>query len=238
MEDKYLKNPAEFTLEWAGGSDKGCFKRYDKEKKENVFIKDIEFYVLQEAHSLSGYSKRYGSCFSNECQEHSEEKHLRVFEGDGEDRKANIKLSGLWKDIKYEAQGKYGAKFTAVVYACLVSSSDEGMPNGSVVRILLKGCSLSPWIDFGKKKTKSVKCSSFKENQIGEGENAVKFRSPIFEESFSNSGYDMQSLSNEVQDYLKKKRLELLMELNEADGEMPAEKVAAGSNADDEDLPW
>ena len=214
----------------------GSFKRYDKDNKINIPIKDITFAILEEAHSASGWSRQFGTCFSNECQDHAEEKHLQIFKDDGPE----VVLSGDWKSIKYEAQGKYGAKFTAVVYACVIACDDSEIPSGTIVRILLKGCSLGPWIEF-KSKKKSIQCNSFKENVIGDASkpDSIKFRSPIFNTSESKPEFEVSPLRNSVIEYLKGKKLELMV-ANAAKDELPNSSPANETVPADaeEDLPF
>tara|TARA_R100001463_G_scaffold31954_1_gene71856 strand:- start:4401 stop:5057 length:657 start_codon:yes stop_codon:yes gene_type:complete len=203
MEEKYTVNPARFTLEWAGGKDAGKFKYYDKEKKENVFVDGIEFVKLEEAHSISGYSKQFGTCFSNEAQDHNVSKHVQIFKDGGPE----VVLSGTWKDIKYEAQGKYGAKFTGVIYASTINCTNSEIEDGSIVRVLVKGCSLTPWIEFGKshKGAKSVKCTGAKDHKTGD----IQFRSPIFEAGEGSPKADVNAQREEVRNFLSEKKAEL-----------------------------
>lgn len=210
-----LENPAKFTLEWAGGKEAGKFKYYDKEKQDNVFVDRIEFIKLEEAHSISGFSREFGTCFSNECQEHTEVKHLQIFKEKGPE----VVLSGLWKEIKYEAQGKYGGKFTGVIYASTVSCSNPEIADGTVVRILVKGCSLSPWIEFGKshKDAKSIKVEKAEDHKTGD----IEFKSPIFEVGAGTPKSDVNADRKAVRDFLKAKQNDLQNRLN-AD---PAEAV-------------
>jgi len=195
-----LENPAKFTLEWAGGKEAGKFKYYDKEKKENVFVDRIEFIKLEEAHSISGYSREFGTCFSNECQDHSEVKHLQVFNEKGPE----VVLSGTYKEIKYEALGRFGGKFTGVIYASTVSCSNAEIGEGTIVRILVKGCSLTPWIKFGQdhKDAKSIKVERAEEHKTGD----IEFRSPVFEVGDGAPKSDVNADRKSVREYLGARR--------------------------------
>lgn len=213
--NEYATNPAKFTLEWAGGSEAGKFKYYDKDAKQNVFVDRLEWITLEEAHSISGYSREFGGCFSNESQDHAEPKHLQIFK----DGRPEVVLSGVWKDIKYESSGKYGGKFTGVIYASVVNCSDPAIADGTIVRILVKGCSLSPWIEFGKEKsnkTGSIKVVSAKTHQTGD----IHFKSPVFEIGSGSPKADVNSQREEVRTYLKKKRAELTAQLAQKEPEL------------------
>lgn len=239
MEQKeYAKNPAKFTLEWAGGEDKGYWKRYDKETGENVVIKSIDFAVVQEAHSISGYSDKFGSCFTNECIEHSEEKHLQIFKkGDDGKSRPEVVLSGPYQSIKFEAQVKYGGKFTAVLYAILLASDDGGMKAGDTVRLLAKGCSLGAWIPF-KGKKEPICCNEFEFVCKGDKEDpkSIKFRPPIFKKSELNVG-EYSAQRTEVIEFLNAKRLELMVAANNA--ELTNATPAEGNNVEvEEDVPF
>ena len=229
----YAQNPAKFTIEWAGKHDRGYFKRYDKESSDDVAIKSIDFAVIQEAHSVSGHSKKFGSCFSNECIEHSEEKHLQIFK----DKKPEVVMKGLWKEIKYESEGKYGGKFTGVLYACLLASSDPAMNPGDIVRILVRGCSLGPWIGYKDKKG-AIACNSSELKTIGDPEDpdSVKFRCPIFGKSDAKTDFNFSSLRSEVIEFLKKKRLELMISIGQSES-LPNSSPVEDETTPDEDEP-
>lgn len=234
--EQYAKNPAKFTIEWAGASDKGYFKRYDKETNENVEIKTIDFIILEQAHSASGYSKQFGTCFSNESQDHKEEKHIQVFTQQGDKRLPEVVLSGTWKDIKYEAKGKYGADFTAVVYAVLVDSSDKEMEPGSIVRVLLKRSSLGPWIDLKAKDGNNIHFDSFQEKEIGEAGvvGNIKYRIPVYIKSVVDTKYDKAAMRTEVLAFLQKKKFELMISMGQKD-ELPNSSPVENETAEVED---
>jgi hypothetical protein len=220
-----IENPAKFTLEWAGGKDAGKFKYYDRERQENISVDSIEFIKLEDAHSISGYSREFGSCFSNECQDHNEVKYLQVFKENGPE----VVLTGLWKDIKYESQGKYGGKFTGVIYASTVSCSNAEIGEGTIVRILVKGCSLSPWIEFGKvhKDAKSIKVERAEDHKTGD----IEFKSPIFEVGAGTPKSDVNADRKAVRDFLKAKQDDLQTKLGAESG--PTEAVATADTP-----PW
>ena len=49
------KNPADAVLEWAGASDAGYFKVYDKEQKKELQLGALTFAVLMEANCVRGW---------------------------------------------------------------------------------------------------------------------------------------------------------------------------------------
>ncbi len=104
-----LKNPATQVLEWAGASDAGYLKYYDKEAKEKKSIGlPFTFAYLDEMVSILGYSKQYkANIFSNEVRRTSSEDLKVMSFSNG---KVITICEGIYSEIKDElkmAGGKY-----------------------------------------------------------------------------------------------------------------------------------
>lgn len=140
-------NPAETNttpcarwFEWAGGSDGGVIRYYDKDAKETVIVGDkFAFLLLDELATIKGWHDASDSgIYSNEVRDTRQDVMVvRSFKG-GE------LASGIYKDIKDRA-GNFGGYFAA---SCYIAFKDGGQYR--IGNISFKGASLSAWLEFKK----------------------------------------------------------------------------------------
>lgn len=194
-----LVNPAVKFIEW--DSDKGQFKFWNKETKENVAIKlPIKFYVLDELTTIKGFSdKHQGGMWSNEVKNIITQK-LKVV-GKDKSGKAFQVAEGFYQKIK-ETLVAAGAKYTRSLYAAMLNENDEY----EIVNFQLKGAAFSGWLDFcnakrGSIMTDEIVCADFKREKKG----ATKYTIPVFtSEQASEEGNEAAiNLDVELQEYLK-----------------------------------
>lgn len=144
-----LINPAKRFFEWNG--EKGGFKYYDKEKKENIPVKfPFTFIVLDCLATVSGYSKIEKSSFwSNEVRKKElKTKPLMVRSKNG------AVCEGVWEKIKGK---ETGMKFCESVYIAFMESGSLQIGN-----IKMVGAALTAWINYvsGEKDEKGKAISS------------------------------------------------------------------------------
>lgn len=176
-------NPAECTLEWAGASDKGVFRIWDKETKQEVEVASVKFAVLAERNCIRGwYEEKKCNAYSNEVASLKNQELTVRYYDNGKPREL---CHGKYEDIKAE-MASIGMKYNKVVYA-LVIEADNINPN-TIVKILLKGAAASAWFDVADKQ-KAILCSGFLDGKKG----AVKFRTPVFEVVDLDSGADEEA---------------------------------------------
>ncbi len=194
-----LVNPAKRFYDW--DSEKGQFKYWDKEAKENVPVKlPVKFYVLDELATVKGFSdKHQGGMWSNEVKNITNQK-LKV-QGKGKDGKLFQVGEGLYSDIKDNLVAA-GGKYTRSLYAAMLNDKDEY----EIVNFQLKGAAFSGWLDFCKEQrgdimTNEVVCEDFKNEKKG----ATKYTIPLFKtEKASEEGNEAaMNLDIQLQEYLK-----------------------------------
>ncbi|MFA9239446.1 MAG: hypothetical protein ACEQSQ_06095 [Candidatus Paceibacteria bacterium] len=225
-------------MEW--NSEKGQFKYYDKETKENVDIPlPVKFYVLDELATIKGFSDKHQSgLWSNEVKNITTQK-LKVV---GKDKSGKLftVAEGFYQSIK-DTLAANGAKYTRSLYAAMLNDKDEY----EIVNFQLKGAAFSGWLDFCNAKkvsimTDEITCSDFKREKKG----ATKYTIPIFtSELASEEGNEAAiTLDEELQEYLK-----AYFEKTQAEVEYVDDKVTKGSKTtrtedfdedDENDLPF
>lgn len=141
-----LQNPSTRFFSWHG--EEGRFRYYDKETKKNV---DVEvdakhpfiFLPLDILSTVKGYSESDKSGFvSNEVRDMTKEiMTVKVYA----DKKATVKASGLWSDIKDKIKAA-GGKFSVSVYGAMKLDGK----NLEIVNIQMYGAALTAWIEFAK----------------------------------------------------------------------------------------
>lgn len=132
-----LTNPATKFIEWSG--DKGEFKYYDKEKKEQVFIKlPFSFIVLDTLSTCKGFDDgTQMGYYSNEIR-NTKTDILTVR------NKKGIVFTGLYENAK-EKLGSKGLKYYQSVYVAIKEGKTLVLAN-----LQLGGSGLSPFIEFSK----------------------------------------------------------------------------------------
>ena len=129
-------NPSTMFLEWK--SDKKMFAFWNKEAKENQFVKlPFKFLTLKEMHTVKGWNDSSESAiYSNEVKFiGKEEITVKSFKG-GEI------ASGLYKDVKHKIHSA-GGHYCKSIYAML--------SDGVIVNFQLKGSAVKEWGDFTQK---------------------------------------------------------------------------------------
>lgn len=194
-----LVNPAVKYIDW--DSEKGQFKYWNKETKENVEIKlPVKFYVLDELTTVKGYSdKHQGGMWSNEVKNITTQR-LKVVGKDKAGKSFQV-AEGFYQKIK-DSLVAAGAKYTRSLYAAMLNENDEY----EIVNFQLKGAAFSGWLDFCNAKrnlimTDEIVCADFKREKKG----ATKYTIPVFtSEPASEEGNEAAiSLDVELQEYLK-----------------------------------
>ena len=159
-------NPAIRFFEWSG--DKGVFKYYDKETKENVDVAlPFNFLVLDQLSTISGWDDAAGSGFwANEVRDLNTQV-LRVRNKNG------LVEENLYKNLNCV---KDGAEYAKSIYiAFFVDKNTLAIGN-----LKLRGSGLS-WIDFANKNRadilkKAITVATTEDGQKGK----TKFKIPVF----------------------------------------------------------
>jgi hypothetical protein len=131
-----VPSPADKHLEFQGS--KGYYQYYDKDKKENVVVKNPKFLIVQEMTTITGWNKASGGLYSNEIQDiQTEHLNVRYFKGDNKEI-----ASGLYKDIKEKVYSRaIGGKFARSIWVALRINKEWQLQN-----IQLTGKQLTSWI--------------------------------------------------------------------------------------------
>lgn len=197
--DSALMNPAVKFIDW--DSEKGCFKTYDKVKKENVTIPlPVRFYVLDELATIKGFcDKTQNGIWSNEVKDIGKQP-LKVM-SKGKDGKMVTLAEGLYADIK-DSLVANGGKYTRSLYAAMLDENEEYQ----IVNFQLKGAAFSGWLDFVNTNknlvlSDEIICEDFKKEKKG----ATKYTIPVFtSEKASEEGNEAAiKLDVELQEYMR-----------------------------------
>lgn len=191
-------NPAVKFIEWSGS--KGNFYYYDKEKGENIAVSlPVYFIVLDELHTVSGYSKFHKSgIVSNEVRDSKKDDlHVRTWA-------RGISEIAPWQQIKSLVPD---AKYCKSVYALLLMKDDSELVNFKLYGSAFSGSDSSDsrcksgWINV-----------KFNTEQYGvmvkRTENGVngntEFIAPLFERVKINEGHRQKAIEadRELQEYL------------------------------------
>lgn len=185
-------NPATKFLEWK--SDDKMFAYYDKEAKENVFVKlPLTFLVLEEYHTIKGFNDAdQTGIYSNEVlQTSTDEVEVKTFKG-------RVIAKGLYKNIKSIVESN-GGRYHKSIYAVT--------KEGELVNISLKGASVSKWSNFTEKgawkrlKDEWVTIEDAEQHKKGK----VEYTTPNFKfnTSLSNTEFEMvKEKATELVDYM------------------------------------
>ena len=201
------ENPVTKWIEFKGST--GKFQYWDKATESNIELplNKIGFIVLDELNTISGYhSSAEAGIYSNEISDLSHETlTVKVF-------KANIQITGLYKDIKDNIKA-IGGKFTKSVYAALITGKDSL----ELVNFKMSGSGFGGWLDKHINLLKQgVKVTGLKDGEKG----ATKFKIPVFEgfEMPENLRLKAVDMDKELQEYLKQyksKQIETAEVVNE-----------------------
>jgi hypothetical protein len=134
-----IKNPSTRWFEWAGGSDGGYVRYYDKDTKQQVKVEPFAFLLLDELSSVKGWHEPSESAiYANEVRDLRQETLVvKSFKG-GE------LASGLYADIKDKVVAK-GGHYHASIYIAYKDGDEYKIGN-----LGLKGAASGAWMDFKK----------------------------------------------------------------------------------------
>lgn len=135
------RNPSTRWFEWAGGSDGGFVRWYDKDAKEYRKVEGtFTFLLLDELSTVKGWHEPSESAiYANEVRDTRQETLVvKSFKG-GE------LASGLYADIKDKVTAK-GGHYHASIYIAYKDGEEYRIGN-----LGLKGAASGAWMDFKKK---------------------------------------------------------------------------------------
>jgi len=211
-----VTNPSRRWFEYAGGSDGGVVRYYDKEAKKDVVVgEQFQFILLDELATVKGWHDASDSgIFANEVRDTKQDVMVvRSFKG-GE------LASGVYSSIR-DRIGAMGGHFVASCY--IAFKDDDGKL--AIGNLGFKGAALNAWVEFkksaGTKKDDSgksvrayyvdaVKITGFEEGQKGRVVYRVpKFAlTPISAESHKAAIDLDRELQSFLDDYLRRPRTE------------------------------
>lgn len=207
-------NPSRRWFEWAGGSDGGFVRYYDKESGKTVAVDlPFTFILLDELAAVKGWHDGSDSgIFSNEVRDTKQDVMIvRAFKG-GE------LASGQYSSIRDRVQAM-GGHFVSSNYIAFKDGDSLQIGN-----LAFKGAALSAWMEFKKAckskqvdgkmvrsyYTDAVTITGFNEGQKGR----VVYRTPVFQlkplspESNAQAVALDQELQAYLSDYLKRPKAE------------------------------
>lgn len=212
-------NPSLATFEWAGK--KGSFKAYVNETKEKVEgITEMSFIPLDQLGNVSGWNKQLGSCRSQETHSITS-KPVKVFAW--KDGASSLVKEGPYKEVK-EWGATVGVKFHKIVYAMLTAPC-VGLDAGSIIKLDLKGSSMSAWIEAKPSDGELVTLG-----EATEGESAMmSFMVPAFNKGVASDSQLAIAMDcdKELQAYFK-----ALKDAVEVEEDVPEEDVSDESSSD------
>ena len=158
LTNKKVVNPVKKYISY--NASEGVFQYYDKTKKENVKIDNpVQFIDVAQYSTIVGWNdEKQSSIFSNEVLSVKTPLNVRF-------QKGGSMVNGIYSEIKDTIKAN-GGKFAVSVYAII---------NEEVVKILLKGASLSAW--FNRPAGDIISVNKFAEEKKG----ATVYKVPVFE---------------------------------------------------------
>jgi hypothetical protein len=131
------RNPSTRWFEWAGGSDGGFVRYYDKENKKHVPVENFTFLLLDELSTVKGWHEASESAiFANEVRDLRQEVFVvRSFKG-GE------LASGLYQSIRDRVVA-IGGHYCSSLY--IAYKDGDGLKLGN---LSFKGAATGAWMDF------------------------------------------------------------------------------------------
>jgi hypothetical protein len=203
-------NPCTRWFEWAGGSDGGVVRYYDKDAAKTVSVGDkFAFLLLDELAAVKGWHDASDSgIFSNEVRDTRQDVLIvKSFKG-GE------LASGLYAQIR-DRVGNFGGHFHASCYIAYKDGDEYKLGN-----LGFKGAALMSWMEFKKKAGRkdgrpayyvdAVRINGFEEGTKGR----VVYRVPKFslavasEESNAKAAALDKELQSFLSEYLKRTRVD------------------------------
>lgn len=191
-------SPIKFRFSFSGKT--GEIKYYDKEAKEDVFLSDLKFVILDRRSSITGFNDDENtSVYSN---------MVRNLKSDEITARAGSKTlaTGLYSDLKPKLD-TFGGKFTTNVL--LLAEMDGKWEMGN---LQLTGSSLSAWMDFEQGKDERGEAEGKPDLEasiitISKGANrkkgAVKYVVPTFNTEAITKKLDALAMEQDIllQDY-------------------------------------
>lgn len=184
-------NPAKARLEWRGDIEKGFFSFYVKDEG-NQKIETLKFAVLAERHAVGGYSEKHGTgLFSNEIDNISEEELIvkKFFNGEQQEL-----FRGIYKETESD-RAVHQASYQKVVYAVILEC--DQIKTGTIVRLVLSGCSASAWFNLStEQKQGAIVLSGTEQKKKGKNDylepvfDSVKIERGSEEDDIAESAYD------------------------------------------------
>ncbi len=133
-------NPCTRWFEWAGGSDGGIVRYYDKENKTNVVVNlPFQFILLDQLSTVKGWHDASDSgIYANEVRDTKQDTLVvRSFKG-------GVLAEGLYSNIR-DRVGNFGGSYVSSCY--IAFKGDDGLQIGNIA---FKGAALNAWIEFKK----------------------------------------------------------------------------------------
>lgn len=209
-------NPSRRWFEYAGGSDGGFVRYYDKDTKENVNVDGpFQFILLDQLSVVKGWHDASDSgIYSNEVRDTKQEAMVvKAFKG-------GVLAEGFYRDIR-DRIGAMGGHYVASCY--IAFKGDDGALQ--IGNIGFKGAVLNAWVEFQKaagrkdgpdgKKVPAYYADAVKMDGYVEGKKgSVTYRvpkfslAPISEQSNAAAIKLDQELQGFLADYLKRPKAE------------------------------
>lgn len=218
-------NPSQRWFQWKGKDGKLVW--YDKEKKENVEVKEgFRFLVLDQLSTVTGYNKKAKSGIrSNEVRDVADTMVVKYFSGD-------TIAEGPWASIKKDVVYEKG-KFAKSVYIAFKDGDELKIGN-----IMMTGSALGPWFDLNKAhgselNKKAVVIKAGEKDTTGD----VEFVPPVFTlvDTTDETNAIATDLDRELQDFLKGY---LAKTKHEQVEQPPAEREERTIDPDGDEIPF
>lgn len=241
-----IRNPSTRWFEWAGGSDGGYMRWYDKENKTDVKAEPFAFLLLDELSTIKGWHEASeSSIYANEVRDTRQDVLVvRAFKG-GE------LVSGLYANIRDSVVAK-GGHYCVSMYVAYKDGDELKIGNVS-----LKGAAAGAWMEFKRmapaKKDgagKSVRAFYVDAVKVVGYEDAKKggtaYRVPKFALTATTDATNQQAVALDAElqsflaDYLRRPKAEASSVAPSRDEEEPATPRPSDGESDpfDADVPF
>ena len=242
-----VRNPSTRWFEWAGGSDGGYVRWYNKDTKEQVKADPFTFLLLDELSTVKGWHESSESgIYANEVRDTRQDALVvRAFKG-GE------LASGTYAQIRDRIVA-VGGHYVASLYIAYKDDGD-GLKIGNLA---LKGAAAGAWMDFKRNaqtkagpsgKTRAylvdaVKIASYEQKKKG----GTVYRVPVFTLSEVSAATNDQAcaldaeLQSFIAEYLKRPKAAAATPAQTQDDPDPDEQAAQGMRGVDtfeDDIPF
>lgn len=241
------RNPSTRWFEWAGGSDGGFVRWYDKDNKQTMPVSGtFGFLLLDELSTIKGWHEASeSSIFANEVRDTRQEAFVvRSFKG-GE------LASGIYTSIRDRIIA-VGGHYVASLYIAYKDGDELRIGN-----LALKGAAAGAWMDFkrnaGTKKAATgksvraylvdaVKITGYEQEKKG----GTVYRVPKFALSETTEATNTAAVELDSQlqlflvDYLKRPKAEAAAKPQTQNDDEPPADPAPAKNVDqfDDDIPF